>query len=238
MSLAGRRYITNLHQLHRSMYMGERLQYYDRRNQAMLAPNNYYSAISDGMQQAHCLLPHRGNMVPFPKILPQHIQGVLAHGRNIHIYRTFHNVRHTQNLSIHCLLLSLEKLVTDGGRIPDVLYYQIDGGTENTGHAFLGVMELLVSRKLAKKIVLTRLPVGHTHEDIDSKFAVIWKRVRNSFVLTPSQYGEVITQCLTTSKLPCRVVDILVLPDYIKYMKPCVDNKFGRYNSISCNMNV
>ena len=32
------------------------------------------------------------------------------------------------------------------------------------------MLELLVSKKIAKTIVLTRLPVGHTHEDIDALF--------------------------------------------------------------------
>ena len=34
-----------------------------------------------------------------------------------------------------------------------------------------GICELLVARGLIRKLVLTRLPVGHTHEDIDAKFA-------------------------------------------------------------------
>lgn len=49
LSLAGRRYLTELHALHRSMYMGERLSYYERRNNAMLMPRSYWSGIGDGM---------------------------------------------------------------------------------------------------------------------------------------------------------------------------------------------
>jgi hypothetical protein len=99
------------------MYMGERLSYYERRNNAMLMPASYWSGIGDGMQQAHCVLPHRGNMVAMSKTLPQHLQGMLAHGRSTEIYRTYHNVSSTSNLATHCLLLSLEKIKREEGRV-------------------------------------------------------------------------------------------------------------------------
>lgn len=35
-------------------------------------------------------------------------------------------------------------------------------------------IEYLVAKKFCPLIVLTRLPVGHTHEDIDSRFGKIW----------------------------------------------------------------
>lgn len=229
LSLAGRRYLTELHALHRTMYMGERLSYYERRNNAMLMPRSYWSGIGDGMMQAHCVLPHRGNMVASPQTLPQHVQGMIAHGRSIEIYRTFHNVPVTSNLATHCLLLALEKVKLEEGRVPDTVYYQIDGGPENTANAVFGIAELIIVRGLAKRVVITRLPVGHTHEDIDSKFAVIWKRIRNKFVLTPVQYAREIEAALTTDSTPCHVHDIFIVPDYASYILPYLDPNLGRY---------
>jgi hypothetical protein len=211
------------------MYMGERLSYYSRRNDAMLMPNYYWSGIGDGMQQAHCNLPHRGNMVQFPQTLQQHLQGMISHGRSIHIFRTFHNVAGTSNLASHALLLALERVREVEGRVPDTLYYQIDGGPENTANAVFGLMELIINRGVAKRIVITRLPVGHTHEDIDSKFAVIWKRIRNKFVLTPAQYANEIERALTTEKVLCNVIDIFIVPDYAAYVAPHLDPNLGRY---------
>jgi len=49
----------------------------------------------------------------------------------------------------------------------------------------LVLCELLVAVGLTQRIELSRLPVGHTHEDIDSKFAKIWVGMRNCSVLTP-----------------------------------------------------
>jgi hypothetical protein len=228
LSRDARRYLTQLHALHRTMYMGERMDYYARRNDAMMMPSEYWSGIGDGMMQSHCSLPYRGNMIPFPTTLPQHLQGILAHGRSVQIYRTFHNVQNGVNLSVHCLFLALEREKHLRGRIPDILYYQIDGGSENTGQKVIALAELIVARGLVKKVVLTRLPVGHTHEDIDSKFALIWKRVRSQFVLSPIQYAELIDKALTTDKLSCHVIDIFVIPDYVGFIAPFMDQNFGR----------
>ena len=92
-----REQITTMHALHRSMYMGERLSYYDRRNEAMSKPSTVWSIISDGMAQMHCQLPHQGHLADFPVKLPQHIQGVLVHGKLMDIHRTFHNVNNNAN---------------------------------------------------------------------------------------------------------------------------------------------
>ena len=62
--------------------------------------------------------------------------------------------------------------------------------------------ELLVARKIVKRIVLSRLMVGHTHEDIDGRFAKIWTRVRNAYVLTMSQYKSNIEAALSREELP------------------------------------
>lgn len=228
LSRDARRYLTQLHALHRTMYMGERMDYYSRRNDAMQMPSEYWSGIGDGMMQSHCALPYRGNMLPFPTTLPQHLQGILAHGRSVQIYRTFHNVPNGVNLSVHCLFQALEREKLLRGRIPDVVYYQIDGGSENTGQKVLALLELLIARGLTKKVVLTRLPVGHTHEDIDSKFALIWKRVRNQFVLSPVQYADLIEKALATEKLTCHVVDIFVVPNYVAFIAPFMDQNLGR----------
>lgn len=67
------------------------------------------------------------------------------------------------------------------GKLPDTIYYQIDGGAENTAKVVFMICELLIVHRLTKKIVLTRLMVGHTHCDIDAFFGQIWKRIRVIF---------------------------------------------------------
>ena len=91
-----------------------------------------------------------------------------------------------------------------------------------------------MARGLCKKLVLTRLPVGHTHEDIDSKFALIWKRMRDRFIFTPSAYAEAVITSLTTSKLSCQVHDIFAIPNYTKYIESYMDKKLGRFGVYLC----
>jgi hypothetical protein len=62
---------------------------------------------------------------------------------------------------MYCWLSSLEKQLKDG-KLPDTVYLQIDGG-EMTVLA-LCIAELLVHKGLTRKVVVTRLLVGHTHE--------------------------------------------------------------------------
>lgn len=52
------------------------------------------------------------------------------------------------------------------GSLPATIFYQIDGGSENTAKIVLGMCELVVARRLCMKIVITRLPVVPSYEMI------------------------------------------------------------------------
>lgn len=219
-----------MHALHRTAYMGERREYSLRKMNALSMPSDYLSIIGDGMAQNHCELPHLGNTCSFgTEKLTQHFQGCLNHGRDFSIYRTFHNVVHDANAQIHCFLMSLESTaLRENNKIPDTVYYQIDGGSENVAKEVLLICELLVARRLTYKVVLSRLMVGHTHEDIDARFGTIWSHMRNRFVYTPQEYTRMIHGAYGT-KLPIFVKDIWVVPNYKLLVRPYMDKKFGRY---------
>jgi hypothetical protein len=224
----GRQEVTNLFALHRLSIVGERRAYYDRRMEASLSKSIYLSTIADGMQQNHCFLPWYANS-KMPSIhVKQHLQGILMHGHNMRVYRTYSNIGGGANLAIHTWLLSLEEYFEKYKSLPMVLYHQIDGGSENANAEMYGIAALLVASGLVDKVVITRLPVGHTHEDIDACFALIWKRVRDEFVLTASKFRSFIGQALK-KKVSVEVIDLLVIPDYVVAMKGCLDLGFGRF---------
>ena len=50
--------------------------------------------------------------------------------------------------------------------------------------------ELFVGRGLCDEIIVTRLPVGHTHEDIDGRFGKLWEFFRLMHVDTPNDLIE------------------------------------------------
>lgn len=83
----------------------------------------------------------------------------MNHGRVFTIFRTFHNVKNNANMQLHCLLLDLEREYLKNGFLPRVLYFQVDGGSENTARHVFAMAELLVAKRLFEKIVITRLPV-------------------------------------------------------------------------------
>lgn len=225
----GREEVTNLFALHRLSTVGERRAYYDRRVEAQLTRHMFLSTIADGMQQNHCFLPWFGNTKMPPVHIKQHLQGVLMHGHNMTVYRTYSNVGGGSNLAIHTWLLSLEDYYNaHDQRLPPVIYHQIDGGTENANTEFYGIAALLVASGITEKVVLTRLPVGHTHEDIDGCFALIWRRLRDAFVLTRSKFKTLIEQALSC-KFKVIVKELFVVPDYEKAMKGCLDKDFGRF---------
>ena len=103
------------------------------------------------------------------------------------MYRTFHTINNCANVAIDTFLDIPERTINEEGRLPDTVYHQIDGGSENTAYCWFALCELIVARRLCKRLVVTRLKVGHTHEDIDSKFGTLWKRIRNKFVYSPQQ---------------------------------------------------
>lgn len=223
-----RDHIKMLHEMHRSGYMNERRLYYGRRWKAQVYPTKFLSIITDGMAQAHCELPYYAN-VDQGECITQHIQGVLCHGRFVNMYRTFHNTFTAANMQIHTLLLALEDAYRHKDGLPETVFIQIDGGPENVSKSMIAMCEILVARKIVKRIILSRLMVGHTHEDIDGRFAKIWTRVRNAYVLTMSQYKSNIEAALGAEDLPCKVVDLFVIPDYDTFIRPVIDPNFGRY---------
>lgn len=154
------------------------MSYANRASLAMNMPKLYLSIVSDGMAQNHCILPWLGNLAQI-KGVPQHIQGVLRHGRGLTLYRTFHNVANGANLQLHTFLLILEETIEEEGKLPDTVFFQFDGGSENTSKTVFLMCELIIARGLTKKIVLTRLMVGHTHSDIDGVFGRLWTSIRS-----------------------------------------------------------
>ena len=221
-------YLSRLFGLHRITFMGERNTYAHRRYLAMANPQLYLSVIADGMAQLHCLLPYFANKYTVNANYKQHIQGIINHGRSLTLYRTFNNLHNGANLAIHCFLLNLEEVIRKEGKLPDTIFVQADGGSENANTTMKGICELLVARGLTKNVILTRLPPGHTHEDIDAVFGKIWKHLQGRAIFTPQGYTRVLREALSKRNIDVNVVDILCIPDYRKFMMAYIDKGLTR----------
>jgi len=85
-------------------------------------------------------------------------------------------------------------------------------------------MELLIAKELVAEIYLTRLPVGHTHEDIDAQFGHIWTWFRSTPCLTLDQYRRGIEECYRSSSVNLVFKDLYVVPDYFQFLKGHFDD--------------
>lgn len=175
---ARREMITRLHALHRTAYMGEKVEYYGHRKLAIDEPSKYMCLMADGMAQNHTSLPWDKNLITCNEEIPQHLQGVINHGRRCSIYRSFGNFKGGSNLGIHCTLLELWDMLDKATmKLIHTLFLHFDGGPENANKYVLAIAYLLVARGLCKVVYVIRLPVGHTHEDIDALFSLIWRKL-------------------------------------------------------------
>lgn len=155
------------------------------------------------------------------------------------------------NVAVHCFLLQLERRIATHGRLPDTIFYQVDGGSENANVVTLAICELLVAKRLTKRIYLTRLPVGHTHEDIDAKFGHLWYFVRLRMVFTMQvsrnlctqlfllmcrltdydsfqMYEAILYRAFEKGKLAFSVKNLFVVPDYIDVLRGHTDTKLSK----------
>jgi len=68
--------------------------------------------------------------------------------------------------------------------LPDTIFVQfIYGAPYNVNRFLTAICELVVACGLCKKIVTSRLMVGHTHCDIDG---IIWKKTLEAVHLDPA----------------------------------------------------
>ena len=147
------------------------------------------------------------------------------------LFRTFHNVKLNSNHQVYTLLSQLERLYnSNGDSLPETVYVQIDGGSENVNKTVLAMLALLVAKRVGglRNIVLTRLPVGHTHEDIDSIFGVISRWIFRKFVPNPQRYDFELRAALDKKKMDCDVIDVFCVPDFESFISPYVDESFAR----------
>jgi hypothetical protein len=217
--------LKELRKYHASMYRKQRLWYHQAREKAMKEPDQYMSCIGDGMAQIHNSLPSysKSGTQTAPMTFDTHFQGMITHGKRFTIFRSFGNVGKGTNVAVYSWLRHLEIEYRRIGYLPDTLFFQIDGGSENANEILVGIAELLIHWGLTKRIFLTRLPVGHTHEDIDGKFGTIWQHTKMFNILTPQRQSELTVGAFKeqiSRGFEVNVEDVVAVPDYRAYIKP------------------
>jgi hypothetical protein len=168
--------------------------------------------------------------------LKQTILGVKEHGHGVTIYRTCGTVKKHSNLSVYAILCQIEAWKLRNHYYPELLYLQVDGGSENANMLMMGFLELLASKRIVPTIYYTRLPTGHTHEDIDAVFGVIWKSNRLNSCETLDKFVHQVQQAFKSRTFNqsgsqedgnnVEVRDVYVIPDYSSFISPVIDDHF------------
>lgn len=182
--------------LHKIMIERCRMAYIDNRQLAQTHPDLYMSLILDGMSQGHCCLPWYANKATETKEeLKQKITGAKQHGLYRSFYRTYPHVKSGANLACEVLLREIEARMDyckDNNKpFPKCLLLQVDGGPENASKTFYGLCEHLVREGVFERIDVSRLPVGHTHEDIDAMFGVLWRACQGKSIMSPEKWKQI-----------------------------------------------
>lgn len=210
--------------MHRAYYMGEKLLYYQRRAEAAGSNGEIGSIIIDKMGTHSTQLPILSNLNSLKPPFPVAVTGAISHGSNeTTFYVSTPNVSTGASYTIHCILSELRKLYQANkyNRLKKV-YIEIDGASDNVAKAVLAACEHVVYKKFCDQLVLARLPVGHTHEDIDSRFGKIWTYIRTKHIYTFDAFIGAIHKAFGCSSL-ISVQPVFAIYDYKNYYDRFID---------------
>lgn len=186
-------YFKILHRLEVSMC---KMAYYENRLKAYNEPDRVCVIITDGWAVKRTTLPYLANQKEYGEEVHQHCQGCKQFKLRRAIHRTFPHVKTGTNLNMTCIVNEILDRVAHCEEFnlpfPTDLLLQVDGGPENTSKAFLAFGELLVRLNIFEHLEINRLPVGHTHEDIDAMFGNLWNFLKPWPIYTPQRFQELV----------------------------------------------
>ncbi len=182
------------------------------------------------MEASHCQLPWKGTQSTFKDPFSQTLVGVKEHGYGVHPFPNINTMRKRANLTLYIVDHVIEQWKNRHGYYPTDIYIQIDDGAENVNEYAMHHCEHLVAKRMARNILFTRLPVGHTHDDIDGCFGFIWKywyKYRN--IINFSEFRQGVEQAFKDKDgTKCFVYDwTMIVPYYKIFYDPVLDARLS-----------
>ena len=179
----------------------ERRAYYSNQCRAECEPETYLSIITDGADQSDHELPHfheRSHSMDTVQKQKLHVYGALAHGRRAFAFTLPAHCQQGHNTTIEVLWRVFNYIRTTEKKLPPVLLLQLDNTTkQNKGKYLYSFLFLLVHHRVFERIIVTYLPSGHTHEDIDQMFSRFAIALRKKNALTRTEMGNVLQRAFT-----------------------------------------
>ena len=120
------------------------------------------------------------------------------------------------NLVLECCYLAIRKCLEDYGVDHiDTFYFQLDNTSVNKAWTLMAGLGALTLAGVVRKIKVSYLLVGHTHEDVDAIIGKVLGAMRKFDMFTFRAYEEQADASLL--KLKCRILGIqriIGIPDY------------------------
>ncbi len=175
---------------HNGLIAMERREYKKKRDKAKLQPDQYLSIIVDGADQSAFGLPHF--MIKTKDdgghSLKVRLIGLLEHNQRNKL-RLFTLTEEYPTGANH-VVEAIHRFLTERinrSVLPRTFYIQVDNCTkENKNRYMFSYIESLLRWKLFDEVMVSFLPVGHTHEDIDQTFSRTSDRLRCNDAITLS----------------------------------------------------
>jgi hypothetical protein len=153
----------------------ERASYMLRQKAGILWPERFLSLIFDGADCSKTEIPqmsYRSHASSAAQKVKMHLMGAIAHGLQAFLFTCPPHIAQGHNVTIQALFAVLVHVKRTTGRIPPILYIQLDNTTkQNKGKFLMGYLGTLVKAGVIQEAFVHFLPVGHTHEDIDQLFS-------------------------------------------------------------------
>jgi hypothetical protein len=189
---------------HHQFVKAERQLYYVRRDRGVNEAMDAMSMIVDAADQQKYALPyHHIATHSSQKALrtPVHLMGVLVHGEAVHAYTYFENFKQGNNVTIQAIHDALADKLARDGTLPSVLFLQLDNTSKQCKSRYMiGWLGYLIQQGRFRSIVLSFLPVGHTHEDIDQVFSRLSVYLSCHDALNMEQLHKAIRQSYQTKQ--------------------------------------
>ena len=200
----------------------ERRKYYKHCRKAHQNPDKYMSIILDGMDQSKTNLPHfqqKSKQTSGNWKLKTHVTGAIVHGQGVYGYFDNCEWSHSSNMTI-TILMNILYMYKDS--LPPVLYLQMDNcGRENKNRFVFALCALLVELGIFRKIKVSFLMVGHTHEDVDQMFSRFSTYLRRTNAFTMDE----LTNAFEKSYSPMPTAILLEnVPDYCRWLHPEIED--------------
>jgi len=148
----------------------------------------YLSMMFDAMDQKKCSIPHFANApkswVDSSDKVQMQFGAFLIHGHGARCIAWDDRLKKDANLWATALLEILKDLRKEyeakGKQWPHTLYLQCDNAADNKNLVMYTVCQILRDKGIFKKVKLSFLPVGHTHEDVDACFGALSRKLQHA----------------------------------------------------------